>query len=95
MSANIKTFAKSGIWATAVQLTSTSTTTAGVYVKASASNVGIIYIWNSTVTAGSADATDGFELTAGEWVFIKINNPSLIYAIYSTTGGRVSCQLIF
>jgi hypothetical protein len=44
MSANIKTFAKSSIGATAVQLTSTQVTTSGVYVKASASNVGIIYI---------------------------------------------------
>lgn len=62
--ANIKTFAKSGIGTTAVQLTSTQDTTSGVYIKASASNAGIIYVGNSTVTRGTADATDGFELSA-------------------------------
>lgn len=92
---NIETFAKSGIWTTAVQLTSTYATTSGVYIKASSTNTWIIYVGNSTVTRGTTDATDGFELSAGEGVFIKITDPTLIYVIYSTTGGRVSCQLIF
>jgi hypothetical protein len=95
MAASIRTFAKSSIGATAVQLTSTQDVTSWMYIKASASNVWIIYIGNSTVTAWSADATDWFELSAWEGVFIETNNPSLIYAIYSTTGGRVSCQLIY
>lgn len=93
--ANIITFAKSWIDTTAVQLTSTKNTTSGVYIKASSVNTGIVYVGNSTVTRGTADATDGFELSAWEGVFIKITDPSLIYVIGSAATQRVSCQLIF
>jgi hypothetical protein len=83
---NVTTGRKSAIGATALQLTATSTKCTGVYVKASAANTGTVYVGKSTVTANSADATDGFELSASEGVFITVNDPSFVYAIASAAG---------
>ena len=86
VSSNIKTGALSSIGATALQIQSIITAGAtGVYIKASYTNTWILYIGNSTVTANSADATDGFELLASEGLFIEINDPSKLYVVGSTT----------
>ncbi len=55
----------------------------GVVVKAAAANTGIIYVGNSDVTAGSAAATDGFPLSAGDSVEVETDNPNLIFVIAS------------
>lgn len=70
---------------TAAEQITTSSITAkfGVVVKAASSNTGIIYVGNSDVTAGTTDATDGFELLAGESVTVKVNNANLVYVIAS------------
>lgn len=74
----------SNIDQTAVQITTVSVLTRyGVLIKASNANSGIIYIGNSDVTKDSADATDGFQLAAGETITIEIDNVNKIYAIGS------------
>lgn len=55
----------------------------GVTVKAATSNTGIIYVGNSDVTAGTTDATDGFELYPGESITLPVNNANLVYVIAS------------
>lgn len=92
--------AKSSIGASAVQLISTATPFAvGLVVKAAAANTGKVYVApSSAVTANSADATDGYELSAGETLFISPGemkslslaaDASLVYVIGSTTGQKV------
>ena len=69
---------------TAEQLTATSVRCSrGVVVKAANSNTGTIYVGNSDVTANSADATDGFELGAGESVTIEVDDVNKLYVIAS------------
>ena len=66
----------------------------GVLVKASRTNTGIIYIGNSTVTAGTNDATDGFELSAGDALMVEGRNANEVYIIASTNNQRVSYLII-
>ena len=89
-------YAVSEIGTTAVQLTAVSSTiTQGVQLKAANSNSGSIYIGSlSGVTNGSIDATDGFELAAGESLFVPIDDPSKIYVIGSATGKKVFVVVI-
>ena len=49
---------------------------------------------NSNVTAGGADATDGFELDAGESLLIEGRNANEIYVIASVANQRVSYLVI-
>jgi len=58
-------------------------------VKAANANTGIVYVGNSDVTANTADATDGFELAAGESVMIEIDNPNKIYVFASVANQKV------
>lgn len=81
---------KSAISTAAVQITSTSTaTTKGVLVKAANANSGTIYVGNSDVTRGTTDATDGFELSAGESVVVMVDNANKVYVIGSASGQKV------
>lgn len=61
----------------------------GVLVKAANANAGTIYVGNSDVTAASADATDGFELGAGESVFVEVDNVNKVYAIASQVNQKL------
>ena len=80
---------KSAIGTSAAQLSAGSVpATRGVLVKAANGNSGTLYIGNSDVTAATVDATDGFELGAGEALLVRVNDVSKIYAIGSTTGLR-------
>jgi len=80
----------SDVDASAEQLTTSNIRCArGVVVKAANANTGIIYVGNSDVTADSADATDGFELGAGESITIEVDDVSKIYVIASTTNQSV------
>ena len=68
----------------AEQITTTSiTANLGVLVKAANGNTGKIFVGNSDVTADSADATDGFELGAGESLLVKVDNANKVYVIAS------------
>lgn len=85
------TGAKSSIGATALQISSTvRALDKGVDVKADDDNTGVVYVGAlSTITAGSADATDGFRLNPGQSVFLAIDDISKVYVIGSTTGQKV------
>jgi hypothetical protein len=85
-----RTGAKSAIGATALQLTSSPTSCqSGVLIRADKANTGTVYVGPAAVTAGTADATDGFPLAAGDIIFIPVVDASLVFAIGSATGQRV------
>lgn len=78
---------KSAIGTSAVQLMATSThAPRGVQIKAALTNSGTLYVGNSDVTAGAADATDGFPLAPGDALFIPVDDPSKVYLIGSAIG---------
>lgn len=85
------TGSNSSIGTSAVQIIVASTPAKiGVTVKAANSNTGTVYVGNSAgVTAGTADATDGFELAGGESVVIDIDNVNKLYAIASAASQKV------
>lgn len=65
---------------TAEVLTATSFDAAkGVTIVADRDNSGVVYVGNNDVTAGTADATDGFPIGAGESITLEVTNPNLIY----------------
>ncbi len=59
---------------TQLALGTTSALVIGVTVKAEASNTGIIYVGKSTVSSA-----DGYELAAGEQVFIPIDDIAAVF----------------
>lgn len=74
----------------AVQITTTSVPVQQrVIIKSAAGNEGTIYVGNSDVTAASADATDGLELSAGESIAIEIDNANKVYAIASQASQEI------
>lgn len=85
------TGATSSISTSAVQMTDTSTPCVrGVLVKAADANAGKVFVGaSSEVTNGSADATDGLELGAGQSLFIPIDNANKIYLIGSAASQKV------
>lgn len=85
--------AKSSISTTATQLSTNSTKLStplskGVLVKAASTNSGKLYVGLSDVTNGSADATDGFELSSGESIFIETDRLDRIYVIASASSQK-------
>lgn len=79
----------------AVQLTtSTALLNFGVRVKAALANTGIVYVGRSDVTANATAATDGFELNAGEEVFIPTNDASLVYCRASASSQLVTALVV-
>jgi hypothetical protein len=61
----------------------------GVQIKAAAANTGQVYVGNSDVTNGSADATDGFELSARDGLFVPAQDLQGVYVIGSAAGQKV------
>lgn len=65
----------------------------GAKLVASAANAGAVYIGNSSsVTADSADATDGFPLLPGESIVLPhsaFKDATSIYAIGTAAGEKV------
>ena len=83
---------KSGIGASAVQITTASTVAEhGVLVKAANGNAigSHIYVGNSDVTADTTDATDGYELGVGEGVVVPVDNANKVYVIGSEADLKV------
>ena len=71
---------KSSIGTSAAQLTTTHVhAKRGVQIVADSGNSVSVYVGISTVTADSADATDGFPLAAGESVVVPVIAPTTIY----------------
>lgn len=77
------------VWATAVQLTTLATACTRIYVKAASTNTVSIFVWPSTITAWTTDATDWFELAPSEWQYIEIWDASKVYAIAWIAGQKV------
>ncbi len=81
---------KSGIGVSAVQLVTTPLHAAkGVELIAGSTNSGTVYVGNADVTAGSADATDGFPLAPGARLFLPLDDPSKVYLRGSAPGQAV------
>lgn len=82
--------ATSSVGTTAVQITATLTRCKrGVQVKAAAGNTGKVYVGNADVTNGTTDATDGFELSAGDGLFVPCFDASTVYVIGSAATQKV------
>lgn len=78
----------------AVQLSASEQTPAyGFTIKAGTANSGVVYVGvNSNVTAGTAAATDGVPLAAGDSIFIPkaiASDVTGIYCIGSAAGQKV------
>lgn len=59
----------------------------GVQIVADAGNSGVVYVGvRATLTAGSANATDGFPLSAGDTVFLPVSKESEVQLIGSASG---------
>jgi hypothetical protein len=78
------------VGATAVALASSpSVLKRGVQIKAAAANTGKVYVGNSDVTADTAAATDGFELSAGQGLFVPANDLKNVYVIASAAAQKI------
>ena len=67
----------------------------GVEIYSDAANEGVIYVGSrSTVTANSADATDGFPIAAGKSILIPIRNPNDIYVIASEASQKIWWMIV-
>lgn len=85
-----KTGAKSAIGTSAVQIVAAYTPCqSGVLVRADSANTDTVYLGDGTVTHGTADATDGFPLSAGDMTFVPVTDASLVFAISATSPQRV------
>lgn len=88
----IKTF-KVGSIATATNptrlITASTVVKQGALIKADSANTGKVYIGDSTVTLPATAGTCGYELSAGESVFIPITNLNLLYAYASAASQAV------
>lgn len=62
--------------------------TSGITIKAYASNSGLVFVGDSTVTNASG-AYKGFELSAKESVFIEVSNVNQVYVAVATDGEGV------
>lgn len=87
--------AKSSVGGTAVQLAASGAVKYGVQVTAAPANTGTVYVgFADTVTANSADATDGVPLPAGASVFLPVvllanKAASDVWLIASAAGQKV------
>lgn len=80
----------SNVGTSAEQIVIESTPAAhGVLIRAHKDNTGTVYIGKSDVTAGSADATDGMPLQAGESLTLNVDNANKVYAIGSAAGQKL------
>ncbi len=63
----------------------------GVTVKAARANSGNVYVGSTSgVTGLSAEATDGYELDAGEEIHIPVNNTNKIFVRGGAAGQKVT-----
>lgn len=70
---------------TEVALTTSKVLKDGITVKAFTTNTGLIFVGLNPVTSST-----GFQLSAGQSIYLKINNPSLIYVDAAVNGEGVS-----
>lgn len=70
---------------TRVALGASAVLTSGVTVKAKATNSGLIYVGGSTVAS-----SNGFQLAAGEEVFVEVGNVATVYVDAAVNGEGVT-----
>jgi hypothetical protein len=64
--------------------------TRGVQLRAGSGNTGVVYVGSSSgVTADVADATDGFPLSPGDGVLIKVDDANKVFLIASAAGQKI------
>ena len=87
---NFFTGAKTGITTTAVSLSDQDLhAQRGVQIVAATGKSNPIYIGHSaSVTADSAESTDGYPLSAGESIVIPVKDPNGIYVISAAGTGK-------
>tara|TARA_R100000742_G_C4226020_1_gene48632 strand:+ start:179 stop:472 length:294 start_codon:yes stop_codon:yes gene_type:complete len=87
---NFFTGSKTGITTSAVALSSTDLHAhRGVQIVAATGNANPIYIGQSaSVTADSAEATDGYPLSAGESIVIPVIDPNTVYVVSAAGTGK-------
>tara|TARA_R110002012_G_scaffold110259_1_gene254664 strand:- start:41 stop:334 length:294 start_codon:yes stop_codon:yes gene_type:complete len=88
---NFFTGSKTGIETTAVAITDTDLhCKRGIQIVADSSNSNSLYIGNdSSVTAGTAEATDGYPLAAGESIVLPVTDPNTVFAIGPAGTGKL------
>lgn len=78
------------IGTTATQLVTSSVSLKfGIRVRADSANTAKIYVGNSDVTANTTSATDGYQLDAGDSIFIPVNNANIPYARSTAVSQKV------
>lgn len=76
---------------TEVQLSETSVPLrSGVRIVAALGNSGNVYVGHEGVTPGTTPATDGYELDAGEDIFVPVNDLNKVYLIGSAASQAVT-----
>jgi|TARA_R100001129_G_scaffold6759_1_gene5178 hypothetical protein len=88
---NFFTGSKTGIETTAVAITDTDLhCKRGIQIVADSSNSNSLYIGNdSSVTAGTAEATDGYPLAAGESIVLPVTDPNTVFVIGPAGTGKL------
>lgn len=61
----------------------------GILIKADVNNAGIVYIGNRNLTAGTAHATDGMPLEAGDSIFLEFDSLHKVYLKASAADQKV------
>lgn len=81
---------RKNIGTVAAQITSTSIVAQhGVIVEASEKNTALVFVGNSDVTAGTMEATDGYELSPGASLFVPIDNANKVHVIAAAANQNV------
>jgi hypothetical protein len=70
---------------TVAAIGSTETVVSGLNIKAEASNTGIVYVGDSAMTSAN-----GYELAAGETVFLEIDDVATVYIAVSVASDGVT-----
>jgi hypothetical protein len=64
-------------------------------IYADAGNADIIYVgYSSSITADSADSTDGFAIPAGGTIFIPVRQTGEIFVISGTASQKIWWMLL-
>ena len=93
---NFLTGSKIDVGTSAAPITSDATNAKrGVQIVADPNNTVVVYIGDSTVTAGSsAPTTDGFPLQAGDTVVVPVIHGDEVFAVTASSTATIHFMLI-
>ena len=67
----------------------------GVNLKAATTNAGVVYVGTGlNVTAGTASATDGYPLSAGQEIYVPVDDVTKLFAVATATGSLLHAFLV-